>query len=369
MRGMNFIVIVSDTFRFDNLVCYEHIRPRFQTPLRPVMTPRLDRFAQSAAIFDNAYIGSFPTAPHRKDLLTRRNVFPWEGWSPLRPDAVTLAGLPGDAGYETIMIQDTPHTIQRAFHFERDSQGWDFIRGQESDRLASWHSDQPIDPRLVRGEHNWKQHLANIAEIRRCEQDCFVAQTMTRATRWLERWRERGSGPFLLYVDTFDPHEPWDPGEEFVALYPKPDIGWRTYYPPGGKQEDTGLTDEEMEAVRATYAARVTQTDHYLGRLLDCARAKGLMENTLVIFTTDHGTHLGKGKWGHGILRKNRPWPFEELAHTPLLIHHPEGHGVGQRFKTFIQPFDLTATMLDFAGLEIPGNMDGRSLLGVLSGT
>ena len=362
---MNIIFIMSDTFRYDHCGF---------NGCATVKTPNLDRFAAESAIFDNAYSDNLPTLPNRASLLLGRCTWPELGWEPLPADKACLPQLLHEqGGYDTALVGDTVPVFTGRSGYTRDFGYVKYERG---------HAGRGNPPRLQAVEVDVAGYVPPGREYKQIEQlvrylkfrsdwksseDCLAARSVRNAIEWLDS--RKNDDPFLLWLDIWDPHEPWDPGEEFVALYPKPDIGWRTYYPPGGKQEDTGLTDEEMEAVRATYAAMVTQTDHYLGRLLDCARAKGLMENTLVIFTTDHGTHLGKGKWGHGILRKNRPWPFEELAHTPLLIHHPEGHGVGQRFRTFVQPFDLTATMLDFAGLEIPGNMDGRSLLGVLSGS
>ncbi len=95
---MNFIIVMSDSFRFDNLACYSGIRPRFRTPGGPTMTPHLDRFAEKCVIFDRAYCGSYPTVPNRKDLYLGKLVFPFEGWSPLDKQAVTFAKLLNECG-------------------------------------------------------------------------------------------------------------------------------------------------------------------------------------------------------------------------------------------------------------------------------
>ena len=89
-----------------------------------------------------------------------------------------------------------------------------------------------------------------------------------------------------------------------------------------------------------------------MGIFLDRLRALGMFDNTLIVFMSDHGEPLGEGMWGHGIMRKARPWPYEELVHVPLIIRHPEGIGGGERRAAFVQPPDIMPTALDF--LEVP---------------
>jgi len=361
---MNIIFIMSDTFRYDHCGFNGGANAK---------TPNLDRFAQESAVFDNAYSDNLPTLPNRASLLLGRCTWPELGWEPLPADKANLPQLLHEAGgYATALVGDTVPIFTGRSGYTRS---FNYVKYEPG------HAGRGNPPRLQKVEVDIKGYVPPGRPFKQVEQlvrylkfrsdwksaeDCLSARSVRAAIEWLDS--RKNDDPFLLWLDMWDPHEPWDPWDDFARLYPKPDIGWLTYYPTGGTQKESGLTDEELQAARATYAAMVTQTDHFIGGLLEYLRGHGLMENTLVIFTTDHGTHLGKGQWGHGILRKSRPWPFEELAHTPLLIHHPEGHGAGRRFKTFVQPFDLTATMLDYAGLEIPGNMDGRSLLPVLAG-
>ena len=357
---MNFIVIVSDTFRFDNLGCYGNIRPRFRAPAREVMTPHLDALAKVSTIFDNAYIGSFPTVPNRKDVFTGKHVFPFEGWSPLAPDAVTFVKQLSDSGYETMMVQDTPHTIRRGFNFDRDFDGFDFIRGQESDQLASWRAKQSIDPSLIRGEHNWVQHLANI-ESRQREQDTFCGQTFSKAVEWLEgKYSRDPKGNFLLYTDTFDPHEPWDAPKWYEDLYNPGYKGVCHRYAAQGLIEDK-FTKAELDHIRAMYAAEVTLVDRWVGHMLETASRMGLMENTCVIFTADHGYCLSEHGW-HG---KNAQPLYEEVSHIPLLIHMP-GQRKSRRVKALTQPCDLGPTILDLARVKRPKEFEGLSLKGVL---
>jgi len=191
-----------------------------------------------------------------------------------------------------------------------------------------------------------------------------VSQTMARAATWLE---ENGkAGPFLLYVDTFDPHEPWDPPLRYVDLYDPGYRGEEVIYPQYAPCDY--LTDAELNHVRALYAGEVTLVDTWVGKLLDCIADLGLRNNTVVIFTTDHGFYHGE----HGLIGKSvlageyySSVPlYEEVARIPLMIRLP-GHEPG-RFQPFAQPPDLMPTILDLAGIEIPDTVQGKSLVPVL---
>ena len=89
--------------------------------------------------------------------------------------------------------------------------------------------------------------------------------------------------------------------------------------------------------------------DKWIGNLLDSIREQGLWDETMVIITSDHGQPMGNGEHGHGIMRKCRPWPYEELVHVPLLIHVPGLEG-GKRIESFVQNVDVTATIMDALG-------------------
>ena len=110
---MNVILIVSDTFRRDHLPSYGNAE---------VITPNLDRFAETALIFEDCYAASFPTVPARADLMTGRYTFAYLPWGPLPQDEVTMAGLISAAGYRTAMIADTPFLARRGYGQDRGFQ-------------------------------------------------------------------------------------------------------------------------------------------------------------------------------------------------------------------------------------------------------
>jgi len=355
---MNVIVVVSDTFRRDNLGCYGNTR---------VHTENLDRLAEESVIFDRAYVASFPTIPNRTDCFTGRFTFPFYPWGPLRRDETVLADLLTRAGYVTQLICDTPHMINGGSYFSRGFRGWQFIRGQEGDAFrtgASLDIELPCPKEKLRGNgRGLLQHMRN-NYYRQKEEDYIAAKSVKAAMQWLdenskaERW--------FLWLDMFDPHEPWDPPEELVELYLKGYKGVRVPHPKYTVSSD--FTPEEIEYMRAAYWGEATLVDRWVGKLIDKVTEMGLWDDTTLIFTSDHGFYLGEhdavGKLGWDAL----PWGlYEEIAHIPLLVRSPVASGPG-RTDAIVQPPDLMPTILDLCGVQHPATMHGRSLHPLISG-
>ncbi|MBM3189010.1 MAG: sulfatase, partial [Chloroflexi bacterium] len=315
---MNLIVIVSDTFRRDHLGCYGN---------GWISTPHLDRFAEKAIVFDRTYAASFPTVPNRRDIFTGRYTFTYSQWAPLPPEEIILAEELGKAGYATMMVLDTPHIIKNGYYFDRGFSGFEWIRGQENDRwqTAPAYPRMPcVKTKLRSPEATVKVHQRNV-HWRRYEEDTFVARTMREACLWLER-NYRQHSDFFLYVDTFDPHEPWDAPQWYLERYDEPNYtGANVSYPVYGPSDY--LTIEELRHCRALYAAEVTLVDRWVGRLLERIEDMGLLRDTAVVFTTDHGFYHGE----HGLMGKSHITPeesryvplYEEVARIPLIAYAP----------------------------------------------
>ena len=347
---MNFIFINSDSFRRDNLDCYGNDWIR---------TPNIDKFAQESVVFDHAYTGSFPTVPNRRDLLTGRYTFTYTDWAALSSEEIVLPQVLGKAGYISYMILDTPHIIANGFGYDRGFNGWNWIRGQEGDRWKTHPREVklPCDVKKLRGaDRTTSQYLRNVAD-RRGEEDYFAPMTMRGAMDWLDHNHKLDK--FFLYVDTFDPHEPWDPPKKYKDMYCAGYKGDEVIYPlyaPRGF-----LTDAELEHIRGLYAGEVSMVDAWVGKLLKKIEDLGLMESTMVIFTADHGFYFGE----HGLIGKFGPL-YTEMSRIPLIVHLP---GVGPaRRAQFVQPCDLMPTILDLAGVENPNTIQGKSLVDVLKG-
>jgi len=359
---MNVILIISDTLRRDFLGCYGN---------NWVHTENIDRFAKDAIIFDNAYAGSFPTVPNRLDVFTGKFTFTYRDWAPLPQNEVVLAEVLNKAGYMTMMIADTPHILKDGYNFQRGFYGWEWIRGQENDRFNTDPIDIkfPCDPKKLRNPYQTVVHYLRNTYWRRYESDYFVAQTMETAIKWLERnYRHER---FFLYVDTFDPHEPWDPPRWYVDMYDPGYEGEEIIYPRYGPADY--LTKEELRHMRALYAGEVTMVDRWVGRLLAKIEDLGLFDNTAIIFTTDHGFYHGEHNLtGKSIILEEKNYHglaplYEEVAHIPLIIKLPKAKG-GRRCKAFVQPPDIMPTILDLLNVEDPGTTHGRSFLPIIKG-
>jgi arylsulfatase A-like enzyme len=361
IRVDNVILIISDTLRRDVVSCYGS---------QWVETPHLERFAQQGVIFENAFHSSFPTVPLRNDILTGRYSFTYKPWSPIDTNAVTLQETLGKAGILTSLVVDTPHPFTPGYNYQRGFAAWQVIRGQEADpfRSAPREVKLPCAPgKLREPEQAVKQYLRNVARRRR-EEDYFVAQTMATAAQWLEE--NRDGRRFFLYVDTFDPHEPWDPPHYYVERYDPGYDGEEVIYPRYDFWKDY-LSERELQHCRALYAGEATLVDRWLGFLLDRIATLDLLKNTAVIITTDHGFYLGEhGYIGKALLRGGsfQYLPlYSEVVRIPLLVYFPGCRG-GTRLKALAQSVDLMPTILELMGVPKPPSLESSSLAPVLAG-
>ena len=354
---MNVILIINDSFRRDHLGCYGNSWIR---------TPNLDRFAQHAAVFDQCYIASYPTVPQRWDINTGRYGFPDRGWQPLDPGDVTLAQLLGQRGMHTQMIWDTPMLAAHDYNYTRGFKGAYFTHGQKGD---PWITDpsQPIrlpaQPHKIKSVPSLASYLRN-HHGRRHEREYCAARTFIDATEWLETNYDHES--FFLLVDMWDPHEPFDCPWYDYRLYADPEYdGDRMTYPQYGRP--TYMTAAEQANARALYAGNVTLADRWAGHFFDMAERLGLFENTLIIWTTDHGHLFGEhdlqGKPGAEFGKL-----YETTARIPLLVHHPEGLGAGQRIGGLVQPPDILPSVLEFLDVSVPDAVQGKPFWPLVAG-
>lgn len=348
---MNIIIIVCDTLRRDYLPCYGN---------QQVIAPHLDAFAERALVFEQFYPASFPTVPARADLMTGRNTFTYLDWGPLPQNEVTLAQTLSRAGYTTCGIADTPFLIRNGYGQDRGFQDFIFVRGQ-----ADAHR---IDVNL------WRQR----------EEDYCSPRTFTEAMQWLERHHRE---QFFLYIDTWDPHEPWDPPHHYVTPY-LPDYQGEVVNPSYWDYTEDGLTERDMEIARACYCGEITMVDSWFGRLMERVRTLNLLDNTAIIFLSDHGFYFGeRGQFGKRRFRWPDNIPFEEgfllgrtqadgftfrsplhneVTQVPLLIALP-GHA-GRRVNGLVSLPDLMPTILDLAGVAIPERVQAKSIMPLING-
>jgi len=212
---VNFVIIVIDTLRYDHIGAHGN---------EWIQTPNLDRLVGESWDFSNSYCASFPTIPHRTDAMTGRSGSPMFPWIPLRWELPTLPWTLAEAGYATQLIHDTPHLVNGGHNFDWPFHAWTQIRGAEVDRPwidtkdwwpENWERDplfdfvgrKPQELRLI-------PTYARANRLRYRHEDWNCARLFQTAAAWLRdnATRER----FLLWVDCFDPHEPWDVPPEFA---------------------------------------------------------------------------------------------------------------------------------------------------------
>lgn len=342
----NILVVVSDTFRRDNLAAFGGA---------PHCTPALNQFATEAAVFKRFYSCSFPTVPARADLLTGRIAFTRQGWGPLERSWTTVAEAATDAGYKTMCVTDVPFLMRSGFGYDRGFSDYLWVRGQP-DRL---HPDSAAD----------------VVGLRRTEADHCAPATMTLAGEWLERQAMGTSaGPFLLVADTWDPHEPWDAPPYYVREFGSVGVGDEVPYPAYARVGAVGAKPEDVARGRAAYLGKTKMVDYWIGHLLSRLDILGLRNNTIVFFLTDHGFYFGE----HGYFGKSIGWRigpvaegrsavgemghsplYEEVCHIPLLVRAPGLEPCEIDGLACVS--DVGATVRDIIGAEPLG--EGRSLI------
>jgi arylsulfatase A-like enzyme len=347
---MNVVMVVIDTLRRDHLGAYGTEEASRQLA-SPVLTPAFDALAARSTSFNHAYLGSFPCLPARRDLWTGRFEFPWRSWGPLEDDDLDLFNLLRSHGRITALVSDHYHLLERDagnYHFGFD--GWEMIRGQETDPLATHR-----DPTLPKADHLtsgvWPHHVRNLYGAQRTEEELYAPRVFRQASAWLERNaspRARFKRPFCLLVECFDPHEPWDPPLFDVERFDPGFEGKRPHSPVYGPA--SRFTEAELRQMRALYAAELTLVDRWFGRFLDTFDRLGLGEDTLLVVSTDHGFFLGE----HGLVGKPELVPlYAEMSHIPLFVHHPDGTP-GARVQALVQWVDLVPTVLNALELPLP---------------
>ena len=389
----NVVLIMLDTLQFNYLGCYGNTR---------VKTPNIDRFATEGVVFENAYTEGLPTVPCRRAMLTGRYTLPVKGWSQLDVSDTTIADLCWGQPIDSYLIHDSGPFRLPKFGYSRGFDKVFFLHGHETDhqyyaqdelggglKAEDYYEDHVMEKAdEILGE-NVMRPLMNQVECHLKERqywksdgDQHAAQIMKEAVRNLERVDRNKS--FFMWIDCFDPHEPWDAPSVYdpdLKCPYDPDYEGKDMFLPIQGHVDGLYTDRELEHIRALYAEKVTMVDKWFGHLMNNIRTLGMEDDTLVILVSDHGSPMGKGEHGHGIMRKCRPWPYEELVHVPLIMHVPGIEG-GKRIKSFVQNVDVTATIMDALGeLGTPqkasdfgfptydtSEMQGISLLPVMRG-
>lgn len=174
---------------------------------------------------------------------------------------------------------------------------------------------------------------------------------------------KQGEQPFLCVASFYSPHAPWVVPQRYLDLYDPETFGLPNYPDELQAQRDkVGYSDKKLRGAHHGYYAMISEVDHYVGQILETLEAQGLAENTLVVFTSDHGEWLGEHlKYGKG-------YPGDDaVSRVPLIVRWPEGvKNAGRTVPEIIEAVDVLPTLLEAAGLQVPPQLQGQSLLPAL---
>ncbi len=352
-------------------------------------TPNIDRLAASGVRFDGAYCQGVCCNPSRVSFLTGlrpstsrvfQNSQPIMEYLP--PGTPTLPELIKKKGFYAA-------NVAKLFHGRHKTpQLGVFDRLELSAKPAGWKGPDPIvkfppvpkelrfrpapkfdwkDPefRKWHREHSNRWGVSGLTDEQ--EHDGRVARTAAALLKEFARTGKR----FFLSMGSARPHTPLICPKKYVEMYDPQRIPWPPA-PPGkdrnvpplatnfGRSHDIYPTPEQAREVIAAYYACVTFLDAQLGLVLDTLEETGLADNTIVVFFADHGFHLGE----HGVWSKYTL--LEPTTRVPLIVRVPGAPGNGSTCRELVELVDLVPTLGELAGLDLPDNLEGTSLVPLL---
>ncbi len=351
-RPKNAVVILLDSLNRHMLGSYGG---------KEFATPNLDAFAAGALRFEKHYAGSLPCMPARHDILCGALDFLWRPWGSIEiwEDAITRHLH--HAGVASMLISDHPHLFETGGeNYHTDFTAWEYLRGHEGDPWKTRPDPSWLGaPGFGRG---WLPY-DNSRGYFRDEEDFPGPRTMAAAADWITQHATHHER-FFLFVDEFDPHEPFDTPDPYASMYDDtwegPHLIWPPYH--AAAQRKGVLTERQAHQVRSQYGGKLTMIDHWFGKVMGALEEQGLADDTAVIVCTDHGHYLGeKDIWG-----KPGVPIYEPLGHIPLMVRWP-GIEAGA-VSTLTTSVDIFATLCDLFSVTPEHRTHGKSLIPLITG-
>jgi arylsulfatase A-like enzyme len=316
----NILVYLVDTLRADHLGAYGYSRPT---------SPALDRMAQDGVVFERMIAQSGWTRTSVASVMTGLNplVHGVLGRDDALPaEAITLPVLMTDLGYETVAVI-TNGNVSGTFGFDVGFDSFRYLNEQPQDRNR---------------------------EVHRLSDD-----VNTEFLGWLDA--RTSDEPFFAYLHTSDPHAPYLPREpqlgQFVGDMRRTGLEWPRYARGFVAGQDEFSPEDVRDEMVALYDAEIAFNDLHFGNLLAALEARGIADDTVIVFTSDHGEEfLDHGAYGHGKTL------YRELVQVPLVMRLPGNMAAGTRPAAMAQHIDLLPTLLELAGGVVPAWAQGRSL-------
>jgi arylsulfatase A-like enzyme len=367
----NIIFIMTDQQRADTIAAAGN---------EWMITPALDRLAREGVLFGNAFCCGAACVASRAAMFTGMYAHNTGVYSNKRRWAHHRTWLDDfrEAGYTVVNVgkmhaRDAPMAFHDRYIVENKSS---HLRYDQWNRFL-WMSGLDV-PRRHMTIDNWARQLNSAAwpYEERYHSDVFVGDM---ALNYIERWD--GRAPLLLQIGFPGPHEPYDPLPRVLDMYQdraasgqampsriyqpgelarKPPVQAmfkRTYETADHEHriDFSAATDADLARMRRHYCAGVTGIDEKVGQILDALQDKGMLQTSIVVFTSDHGDNLGD----HDLPYK---WfMYDSVTRVPLIVRLPAGTGGGRMDEGLFSHIDLGPTLLELAGLPVPSRMDGCS--------
>ena len=349
---------------------------------KEVRTPHLDRIAREGMIFDACYTTSPVCMPARVSLLT--GLYPHNGGHGLWGNATGYYPKPEDApmfrdiqraGLTTAQIGKT-HWTSGPLPKEQFKNSGAFFKALGLDHVA----DIPGPPDSTNGRDPYSQHLQKLGLLQAVADDLrgryvkgeFAPRASVVKTEDYHDSFTTGLAvdfigaqpkdkPLCLVVSLHSPHPPLDAPGDYATMFDPDKLTLPTNVPEKYLREGHALDHTETRAMLANYLGKMALVDDCVARLAEAMKARGTWENTLVIFTSDHGEMMG----AHGYLTKGRF--YEESVRVPLFVRWP-GHVKSGRSKAPVQMMDVYPTIVEAVGGELTPGRFAKSLLPIATG-
>ncbi len=354
-KKLNVLFVMTDQHSAQALGCYGN---------DDVQTPNLDRLASEGTLFERAICQTGQCCPSRYSIWTGRYARShglWGNGLVENAEEVTVGELFKDAGYATANIGKhhmhmTEANARHGFDLVIDMpQYQEFVGPQNANQ---WR----VDGTWLDGP---KPGRANVG-VSSVDNDHHPTGFWTAET--LKFLKDNKSRPFCIWYSFHGPHTPITPSKPWAEMYDADKLtlpGNNAYRfdfnTPGldGTQKKSGTFSESLHRqTLAYYYGLVSQIDHNIGRVLDELDRLGLADNTIVVYTADHGEMMGEhGCWTKGMQG------YDATLRVPLIVRLPGVVPAGQRRLELVESIDLLPTLLEAAGLDVPENIQGRSLL------
>ena len=387
MQRPNILIIYTDQQRWDAMGINGN---------PDIKTPNLDKLAQEGVNFDHYFIQNPVCMPSRVSFLTGQ--YPsklgiTQMGVPVPEETITLPKMLGNYGYRSANIGKLhflPHANRDHRNLHPDY-GFDHLEisdepGSYEDAYRAWvrrKAPEELD-KVSLGQAplriTWMEAMGLTDDIKHplerfpkkplafnsrddLTHTAFVAE---QSIAFMKQQNEQGQ-PFLCVAGIYSPHSPWVAPQRFIDMY-DPDTLTLPEFPPEieAKRKAGHYDDHELRLARQGYYAMISEVDYHVGQMMTALDDLGIRDNTIVVFTSDHGEWLGEHlKYGKGY-----PGP-DVVSRVPLIIRGPAELGIkatGESLNHIAEGVDVIPTLLDLTGIQQPPQLQGRSLLSSLGG-